>query len=179
MSPHRRDSPGLRRRRAEFTSPSAGTAQSQVLPKEDFVIDLVEDTCTCSAGQVTRRMASMATRTDLTGRSYKLEGFQLDGAVCAACPLRPRCVAARPGVGRTVRLHPQEVLLQQTRALQQSPALAQYRYFGRATTKFQLYLASTVANLTLVAANADKRQPCLRVASNQMLLNFGRTRVIT
>ena len=119
----------------------------------------------------------MATRTDLTGHSYKLEGFQFDGAVCAACPLRPRCVAARPGVGRTVRLHPQEVLLQQTRALQQSPALAQYRqmravaehrlvqlgirqsrYFGRATTKFQLYLASTVANLTLVAANADKRR---------------------
>ena len=158
MSPHRRDSPGLRRRRAEFSSPSAGTARSQVLPKEDFVIDLVEDTCTCSAGQVTRRMAPMATRTDLTGHSYKLEAFQFDGSVCAACPLRPRCVAARPGVGRTVRLHPQEVLLQQARALQQSPALAQYRYFGRATTKFQLYLASTVANLTLVAANADKRR---------------------
>ena len=30
----------------------------------------------------------------------------------------------------------------------------QARYFGRSKTKFQLYLAATVANLTLVAAKA-------------------------
>ena len=30
----------------------------------------------------------------------------------------------------------------------------QSRYFGRAKTRFQLYLAATVANLTLVAAKA-------------------------
>ena len=33
--------------------------------------------------------------------------------------------------------------------------IRQSRYFGRANTKFQLYLAATVANLTLVAANAS------------------------
>ena len=33
--------------------------------------------------------------------------------------------------------------------------IRQSRYFGRAKTKFQLYLAATVANLTLVAAKAD------------------------
>ena len=92
------------------------------------------------------------------------------------CPLRPRCVAAKPGTGRTVQLHPQEALLQQARALQQSEAFVEYRqrrvvvehrlarlvqlgirqsrYFGRAKTRFQLYLAATVANLTLVAAKA-------------------------
>ena len=32
--------------------------------------------------------------------------------------------------------------------------IRQARYFGRAKTKFQLYLAATVANLTLVAAKA-------------------------
>ena len=32
--------------------------------------------------------------------------------------------------------------------------IRQSRYFGRAKTKFQLYLAATVANLTLVAAKA-------------------------
>ena len=75
-----------------------------------------------------------------------------------------------------MQLHPQEALLQQARALQQSEAFGEYRqrrvvvehrlarlvqlgirqsrYFGRATTKSQLYLAATVANLTLVAANA-------------------------
>ena len=118
-------------------------------------------------------MAPMATRTDLTGRTYKLEGFRFDGAVCGACPLRPQCVAARPGIGRTVRLHPQEALLQEARALQKSPAFTEYRqlrvvvehrlarlvqlgirearYCGRAKTKCQLYMAATVANLTLLA----------------------------
>jgi hypothetical protein len=32
--------------------------------------------------------------------------------------------------------------------------IRQARYFGRAKTKFQLYLAATVANLTLVASKA-------------------------
>ena len=84
--------------------------------------------------------------------------------------------APAPGTGRTVRLHPQEALLQQARALQQSEAFGKYRqrrvvvehrlarlvqlgirqsrYFGRIKTRFQLYLAATVANLTLVAAKA-------------------------
>ena len=66
--------------------------------------------------------------------------------------------------------------MQQARALQQSEAFAEYRqrrvvvehrlallvqlgirearYIGRAETRFQLYLAATVANLTLVAAKA-------------------------
>ena len=73
-------------------------------------------------------------------------------------------------------IHPQEALLQQARALQQSAAYDEYRgrrvvvehrlarlvhlgirqsrYFGRVKTKFQLYLAATVTNLTLVAAKA-------------------------
>ena len=72
-----------------------------------------------------------------------------------------------------MRLHPQEALLQEARRLQGSPAYDEYRqlrvvaehrlarlvqlgirharYFGRAKTRFQLYLASTVANLTLLA----------------------------
>ena len=67
-----------------------------------------------------------------------------------------------------MQLHPQEALLQQARALQRSEAFGEYRqrrvvvehrlarlvqlgirqsrYFGRAKTKFQLYLAATVAN---------------------------------
>ena len=66
--------------------------------------------------------------------------------------------------------------MQQARALQQSEAFAGYRqrravvehrlarlvqlgirqarYFGRVKTKFQLYLAATVANLTMVAAKS-------------------------
>ena len=145
-------------------------------PKEDFHIDLEAGSCTCPAGNVTRTMAPAGRRTGQTGRTYRLEAFRFDAAVCGVCPLRPRCVAAKPGTGRTVQLHPQEALLQQARALQQSEAFAGYRqrrvvvehrlarlvqlgirqsrYFGRAKTRFQLYLAATVANLTLVASKA-------------------------
>ena len=72
--------------------------------------------------------------------------------------------------------------MQQARALQQSEAFAghrqrrvvvvehrlarlvqlgirQSRYFGRVKTRFQLYLAATVANLTLVAAKAGRPTP--------------------
>ena len=143
--------------------------------KEDFHIDLEAGSCTCPAGNVTRTMVPAGRRTGQTGRTYRLEAFRFDAAVCGVCPLRSQCVAAKPGTGRTVQLHPQEALLQQARALQQSEAFAEYRqrrvvehrlarlvqlgirqsrYFGRAKTRFQLYLAATVANLTLVAAKA-------------------------
>ena len=145
-------------------------------PKEDFRIDLEAGSCTCPAGQVARRIVSMGTRTGPAGRTYRLEAFRFDAAVCGVCPLRSQCLAAKPGTGRTVQLHPQEALLQQARALQQSEAFAEYRqrrvvvehrlarlvqlgirqsrYFGRIKTRFQLYLAATVANLTLVAGKA-------------------------
>ena len=145
-------------------------------PKEDFRIDLEAGSCTCPAGNVARRIVSFGTRTGPTGRTHRLKGFRFDAAVCGACPLRPRCVAGSSGLGRTVQLHPQEALLQQARARQQSEAFNEYRqrrvvvehrlarlvqlgirqarYFGRAKTKLQLYLAATVANLTLVASKA-------------------------
>ncbi len=153
-----------------------GRPNRKHFPKEDFHIDLEAGTCTCPAGNVTRRIRPLGTRTAATGRTHQLKAFQFDGAVCGVCPLRIQCGAAAPGTGRTVQLHPQEALLQQARALQQSEAFGEYRqrrvvvehrlarlvqlgirqsrYFGRAKTKFQLYLAATVANLTLVAAKA-------------------------
>lgn len=72
-----------------------------------------------------------------------------------------------------MRLHPQEALLQEARALQHSEAFSPYRqlrqvaehriarlvqlgirqarYFGKVKTLYQLLMAATVANLTLVA----------------------------
>ena len=153
-----------------------GRPNRKRFPKEDFRIDLKEVTCTCPAGQVTRKLLPAGKRTGSTGRTHRLQAFRFDAAVCGACPLRPQCVAGSSGLGRTVQLHPQEALLQQARAMQRSEAFAGYRkrrvvvehrlarlvqlgirqarYFGRAKTKFQLYMAATVANLTLVAAKA-------------------------
>ena len=143
-----------------------GRPDRKHFPKEDFHIDLEAGSCTCPAGNVTRRIRPLGTRTAATGRTRQLKAFRFDGAVCGVCSLRTQCVAAAPGTGRTVQLHPQEALLQQARARQRrlvvehrlarlvQLGIRQARYFGRIKTRFQLYLAATVANLTLVASKA-------------------------
>ena len=98
--------------------------------RTDFRIDLEAGACTCPAGQVSAPLRLAHPAGNLPGRTYGLTGFQFEGAVCGACTLRPRCVAAGPGIGRTVRLQPQEALLQQARALQRSEAFTEYRAAG-------------------------------------------------
>ena len=58
-------------------------------PKEDFHIDLEAGSCTCPAGHVTRTMAPAGRRTGQTGRTYRLEAFRFDAAVCGVCPCGP------------------------------------------------------------------------------------------
>ena len=150
-----------------------GRPDRKHFPKNDFHLDLAAGSCTCPAGQVTHAIVPAGKRTDGAGRVYRLQAFQFDGAVCGVCPLRSQCIAAQGRKGRRVLIHPQEGMLQQARALQQSADYDEYRarrvvvehrlarlvqlgirqsrYFGRVKTKFQLYLAATVANLTLVA----------------------------
>ena len=150
-----------------------GRPNRKCFPKDDFVIDLVAGSCTCPAGQITRTIVPAGKRTDGTGTVHRLQAFRFDGAVCQGCLLRSRCFTAKGMKGRQVLIHPQEGLLQEARALQQSADYDQYRqrrvvaehrlarleqlgirqarYFGRVKTKFQLYLAATVANLTLLA----------------------------
>ncbi len=137
-------------------------------PKTDFTIDLAAGTCVCPAGQTT---------TDLRHASGAGKQFQFDPAVCAACPLRAQCV--RGSGGRTIQVHPQELLLQAARAFQASPEFAEFRrrrqtaehaiarlvqrgmrkarYCGSAKGLFQLSMAAAVVNLTLVA-NASRHQ---------------------
>jgi hypothetical protein len=159
-----------------------GRPNKAFFPKEDFKIDLEAGTCMCPAGQITRRLVT----------AHRAKAFHFHGATCRKCRLRPACVAAGKGKGRTITLHPQEALLQQARAFQKSEAFAEYRkrrqvaehrlarlvqlgirktrYFGRAKTLFQLLMAATVANLTLVATKlgmmgkADHQRASLFVA---------------
>ena len=153
-----------------------GRPDRKHFPKDDFVIDLAAGSCTCPAGQVTHTIVPAGKRTDAAGRVHRLQAFQFDGAECRTCPLRSQCIAAKGRKGRRVLIHPQEGLLQEARALQQSAAYDEYRarrvavehrlarlvqlgirqsrYFGRVKTRFQLYLAATVANLTLVAGKS-------------------------
>ena len=131
-------------------------------PKTAFQIDVQADTCICPANQVTT-----------TVHHFKNGGgqFVFAASACAACPLRPQCV--RGTGGRTVQLHPQEVLLQHARALQASPPFRDYRrrrqvvehaiarlvqrgarqarYRGIPKTLFQALMAAAAVNLTLIA----------------------------
>ena len=142
-------------------------------PKEDFQIDLETMSCVCPAGQQTQKVVSISSGERYGAPGVPLQAFRFDAAICDGCPLRASCMRARLGKGRVVMIHPQEALLQEARAFQQSEAFAPYRklrqvaehrlarlmqlgvrqarYVGRTKTLCQLLLAATVANLTLVA----------------------------
>jgi hypothetical protein len=115
--------------------------------------------------------------------------FQFAREQCRACPHYRQCVSGKRGQGRTITLHPEEELLQQARAYQETEAfredirlrqaaehrlarlvqsgIRKARYFGRVKTKWQLLLAAAVANLVLVAAweSATGTSPGLGAAS--------------
>lgn len=132
-------------------------ANGGLFPKACFGIDLQARTVTCPGGVTTAKYTP-----DKAGGLL----FHF-GAACAACPLRPQCTAAKGG--RQLRVHPQEALLQQARAFQQTAAgqqalrervvvehrlarlgqlgMGQARYVGRKKTRLQVLLAATVANL--------------------------------
>ena len=148
------------------------------IPKEEFQINLEQMTCACPASQTTRTLMRQGYWQDRDGERHPLQAFLFDADICTVCPLRSDCVKAKRRKGRTIRLHPQERLLQEARALQESPAFKEYRqirqaaehrlarlaqlgvrkarYFGRRKTLFQLLMAATVANLTLVATKTGQ-----------------------
>ena len=149
----------------------AVTRNGGCFPKTDFTIDLDAERCICPAG---RQGIAGYRRPTAPGERRVLRGFRFRAEDCTACPLRPRCVRGRGA--RTIAVHPQEALIQQARALQAGPDFAPYRrarqaaehrlarlvqlgirqarYVGRAKTRFQLLMAATVANLTLLAGHA-------------------------
>ena len=148
-------------------------------PKTDFTIDLATETCVCPAGETGlaryHKAAEESSEAGERAQARQLRGFVFEAATCAACPLRAKCV--RGASGRSIAIHPQETLLQQARAFQHSPEFGEYRkarqaaehrlarlvqlgirqarYVGRKKTLFQLLMAATVANLTLLAGKGN------------------------
>lgn len=136
------------------------TSREGQFPKRDFQIDLENNTVTCPGGQT----ATNPREEKDGGKTFSF------GAACADCPLRALCTTSTKG--RTIRVHPQEPLLQSARALQQTTegrerlrkrvavehalarlshlGIGQARYFSRQKTKFQLLTACAVANLRLI-----------------------------
>lgn len=131
-----------------------------LFPKSRFTLDLENDTVICPAGHTSSKY-------QIGADGAKVFAF---GRICSSCPLREQCT--KSVLGRTLQVHPQERLLQEARAHQQSEdgrkhlrervvvehalarlshlGIGQARYFGRAKTRCQLLLACTVANLRRV-----------------------------
>jgi len=166
----------------------AARGRSPQYSKDAFDIDLDEMSCTCPAGQTTRVLVRQGYWQDRCGARHPDRAFLFAAAACATCQLRSACVKGKGHKGRTVRLHPQEQLLREARALQESPAFQEYRrlrqtaehrlarlvqlgirkarYSGRRKTLFQLMMAATVANLTLIARRTAPKQAGGRRASS-------------
>jgi transposase len=162
------------------------------IPKEEFQINLEDMTCTCPAGQTTQTLIKAGKWTDRHGKKHQCWAFLFDPDRCSACAWRPGCIWAKGHKGRSIRLHPQERLLQEAREFQESADFNEYRqirqtaehrlarlvqlgirqarYFGRKKTLFQLLMAATVANLTLVANKTEQRgtegSPTLSLSSS-------------
>jgi transposase/IS5 family transposase len=134
--------------------------------KDDFEIDLDEESVRCPAGHTTRHFSKGS-----GGRRI----FVFDGAVCAACRLRERCTRKDPdamrdtGRGRSISWHPLEPVLQAARKAEQTErvqdllarrwiveqciarlvrrGLRQARYKGTHKVRFQAVTAALVTNL--------------------------------
>lgn len=139
--------------------------------KEHFQIDLKNDRVICPGGHVCSDFSLISTNSRLTGKKEKRKRFTFEAKICSACPLRPKCVTG--SAPRSVTLHPQEQLLREARRFQRTDefrekysvrvliehriarlvqlGIRKSRYFGRRKTLFQVLMAATVANLTLIA----------------------------
>ena len=124
--------------------------------KSDFDIDLENDRVSCPAGKTTTTFSTSPEGT-------KTFTF---GSACADCPLRSACTTSRSG--RSVSVHPQEARLRAARAYQKTSegkarlrkrvvvehrlarlgqlGIGQARYRSRVKTRFQLMVASSLAN---------------------------------
>ena len=154
------------------------------LPKTAFKISRKEDRVTCPGGCTTKKFNRAKTGAKRTGKRYRVKRFVFPKERCATCPLRAECVSGKGP--RTITLHPQEAMMQRARRYQQTEGfrdanrrrqtvehriarlrqlgVRQARYVGRAKTLFQLLMAATVANLTLVArATGQVASSCARI----------------
>jgi hypothetical protein len=168
----------------KLSAPVPRPPRSGKLPKTAFTISRKEDRVTCPAGCTTKKFNWAKTNVKRSGKRYRVKRFVFPQGRCAQCPRRAECVSGKGP--RTITLHPQEAMMQQARRYQQTEGfrdasrrrqtvehriarlrqlgVRQARYVGRAKTLFQLLMAATVANLTLVArATGQIASSCARI----------------
>jgi len=152
----------------DLVAPVPTSPRGERITKHEFQIDLEHHRVTCPQGHTTTDFRWVSVKTP-SGEKVRVKEYQFPSELCAACPLRDRCIQSKTGKGRTVRLHPQERHLQQARAFQKTSAfreakkrrqvverkiahlthrgVRQAKYMGRSKTRFQLLVAAVVCNL--------------------------------
>lgn len=168
----------------EVIAPTA-KPHSRGLAKDEFEIDVARERVRCPMGYETRHWTWVWARPGKGRAKVQVKRFAFPKELCRACPRYAACVHDQRRRGRFVTLHHDEARLQAARALERTAyfqeqyrqrvvvehrfarlvqlGVRQSRYFGRAKTRFQLLLAATVANLTLLAgALSQTSSPLLR-----------------
>jgi hypothetical protein len=171
----------------EVIAPTVKPHSKRSISKGDFEIDVEHDRVVCPQGHETRRWTWVWDRPGRGKSKLRTKRFAFPKELCRACPRYADCVQDKRRRGRFVQLHPDESRLQAARALEQTDyfreqyrqrvvvehriarlvqlGMRQARYFGRAKTRFQLLMAATVANLTLLAGKAGLEGTLRRVAA--------------
>jgi len=157
----------------EVIAPTVKPHSRRAISKDDFEINVAEGYVRCPEGHETRHYTWAWVRPGRGQPKVKVKRFAFDKEICRACPRYAECVTDKRRRGRFITLHPDEELLQQARALEKTEyfreqyrqrvvvehriarlvqlGIRQSRFFGPAKTRFQLLMAATVANLTLVS----------------------------
>jgi hypothetical protein len=164
----------------ELIAPTVKGHSQRGISKDDFEIDVEHDRVVCPEGHETTHWTWIWVQPGVGKPKVRAKRFAFPKELCRACPRYAECVSDKRRRGRFVQLHPDEARLQAARAFERTEyfreqyrqrvivehrigrlvqlGIRQSRYFGRSKTLFQVLMAATVANLTLVANwQASKR----------------------
>ena len=157
----------------QVIAPTVKPHSKRAISKDDFEIDVVNDRVRCPMGHETTHWTWAWVRPGEGKAKVRVKRFGFPKELCRACPRYAECVTDKRRRGRFITLHHDEARLQAARAFERTEyfheqyrqrvvvehrigrlvqlGVRQSRYFGSDKTLFQVLLAATVANLTLVA----------------------------
>jgi hypothetical protein len=176
----------------EVIAPTVKATHGRSISKEDFEIDVESDRVVCPEGHETRHWTWAWFRRSRDKSKERVKRFAFPKELCRACSRYTECVGQdKRRRGRFITLHPDEADLQAARALERTEyfreqyrervvvehrigrlvqlGIRQSRFFGRVKTLFQVMLAATVANLTLVGQAGTPSRP----SSKKILADLG------
>jgi hypothetical protein len=171
----------------EVIAPTVKPHRGRSISKDDFAIDVADDRVRCPVGHETTHWTWAQITPGKGQPKVRVKRFAFPKELCHICPRYAECVTDKRRRGRFVTLHPGEERLQAARASERTDyfreqyrqrvvvehriarlvqlGIRQSRFFGREKTLFQLLMAGTVANLTLIAGHDAMGRSSLLVSA--------------